>query len=88
MRRLIVLGLSGLAVLFLVKTILDKKNLGVDPDVGASRVDSEDEQIVYIGASGTKYHQPDCPPLGDTKKSMKLADAVAAGYGPCKLCMS
>ncbi|MDR2796044.1 MAG: thermonuclease family protein [Spirochaetaceae bacterium] len=41
---------------------------------------------VYVGKSGKKYHRFDCKTLQNTKREVSRADAVRAGYGPCRIC--
>jgi hypothetical protein len=43
-------------------------------------------QIVYVTRTGAKYHRGHCRYLRRSKIPMKLRDAVAAGYTPCKVC--
>lgn len=44
------------------------------------------ETIVYITASGDKYHSKFCRYYDDTCTPMTLQDAQNAGYKPCKVC--
>lgn len=44
------------------------------------------ETIVYITASGDKYHNKSCRYYDDTCTPMTLKDAQNAGYKPCKVC--
>lgn len=44
------------------------------------------ETIVYITASGDKYHCKSCRYYDDTCTPMTLQDAQNAGYEPCKVC--
>lgn len=44
------------------------------------------ETIVYITASGDKYHNESCRYYDDTCTPMTLQDAQNAGYEPCKVC--
>lgn len=44
------------------------------------------ETIVYITASGDKYHNESCRYYDDTCTPMTLQDAQNAGYKPCKVC--
>lgn len=44
------------------------------------------ETIVYITASGDKYHSKSCRYYDDTCTPMNLQDAQNAGYKPCKVC--
>lgn len=44
------------------------------------------ETIVYITASGGKYHNKSCRYYDDTCTPMNLQDAQNAGYKPCKVC--
>lgn len=41
--------------------------------------------MVYLSATGTKYHRADCRTLGATKKAVSLAEAKKH-YGPCGVC--
>lgn len=44
------------------------------------------ETIVYITASGDKYHNESCRYYDDTCTPMTLQDAQNAGYKPCRVC--
>lgn len=44
------------------------------------------ETIVYITASGDKYHNKSCRYYDDTCTPMTLQDAQNAGYEPCRVC--
>ncbi len=44
------------------------------------------DTIVYLTDSGKKYHTKNCSSLRISKISIKLGDAITAGYGPCELC--
>lgn len=41
---------------------------------------------VYITKTGSKYHRGDCSALKSSKIEITLAEALAQGYEPCKLC--
>ena len=45
-------------------------------------------KIVYVTASGTKYHTQDCPSLSKAKEVIPLdeKEAVEKGYKPCTRC--
>jgi len=44
------------------------------------------EQTVYVTKTGKKYHREGCRYLLQSKIPMKLEDAKAKGYEPCKVC--
>ena len=44
------------------------------------------EQTVYVTRTGKKYHTAGCRYLRYSQREMKLKDAVAAGYTPCRVC--
>ena len=41
---------------------------------------------VYIGETGTKYHQQSCPSLKGNGRAISRAEAIRQGRGPCKVC--
>lgn len=43
-------------------------------------------QTVYITKTGKKYHNENCRYLSKSKISIDLSDAIAKGYGACKVC--
>ena len=47
---------------------------------------SNDEETVWITASGTKYHRESCRYAADGATELSRADAEAAGYTPCGIC--
>jgi hypothetical protein len=44
------------------------------------------ERTVYITKTGERYHLGSCQHLRRSKIAIKLKDAVAQGYTPCKVC--
>ena len=48
--------------------------------------DSQGEETVWIGATGTKYHRYSCPTLKSTHREITLSEALAQGREPCKVC--
>lgn len=47
---------------------------------------ADEEREVFITNSGAKYHAAYCRMLKDSKKKIKLKDALAQGYEPCGIC--
>ncbi|MBS3908529.1 MAG: S-layer homology domain-containing protein [Actinobacteria bacterium] len=45
-----------------------------------------DSTIVYITATGTKYHRDGCRYLVKSKIAITLGEAKSQGYGPCSVC--
>jgi hypothetical protein len=43
-------------------------------------------QTVYVTRTGKRYHRDGCRYLASSKIPMKLKDAKAQGYTPCKVC--
>lgn len=48
--------------------------------------DAGDDVIVYVTASGKKYHRADCYHLRKSRIPMKLSEVKARGYQPCSHC--
>lgn len=44
------------------------------------------EQTVWIGDTGTKYHDQNCRTLRGNKTKITLKEALAQGREPCKVC--
>ncbi len=44
------------------------------------------EDVVYVTASGEKYHRDGCRYLKTSKTPMTLGEARGRGYEPCKVC--
>jgi hypothetical protein len=44
------------------------------------------EQTVYITRTGAKYHRGGCQYLRQSRIPIKKKDAIAQGYGACKVC--
>jgi len=42
--------------------------------------------VVYVTASGTKYHRAECRFLAKSRIPLPLAEAKARGYTPCSVC--
>jgi endonuclease YncB( thermonuclease family) len=55
------------------------------PASGPVATVAADKTIVYVGASGKKYHLANCKALHSTRTPMKLEDARRS-YEPCKQC--
>ena len=47
---------------------------------------SSADNVVYIGATGTKYHRQSCSTLKGKGKAVTLNDALSQGKEPCKRC--
>ena len=45
-----------------------------------------DDPIVYVKEGGKKYHKRNCKIVPTGKKGIKLSEALAQGYEPCKVC--
>jgi hypothetical protein len=98
MMRRIVLGLVVIAGVLLWAngspgTVALGKELGVAARTAASVAPSvsqtggdNGDTIVYITKTGKKYHTAGCSSLSKSKIPIKLADAVARGYGACLNC--
>ena len=43
-------------------------------------------QTVYKTPSGAKYHLASCRMVNNVSTEISVADAVAQGLGPCKIC--
>jgi hypothetical protein len=54
----------------------------------AARTAAKDngDTTVYITRTGAKYHRAGCRSLSRSMIPIKLRDAVAQGYGACRLC--
>ena len=51
-----------------------------------SQNNSQDDPIVYITKTGSKYHRAGCRYLSQSCIPIKLSDAIAQGYTPCSVC--
>lgn len=49
-------------------------------------ISKDDDQIVYITNTGSKYHREECRFLRKSKKEIKRSEAEKRGYTPCKVC--
>ncbi|MHB9144734.1 MAG: hypothetical protein ACYC5Y_05285 [Symbiobacteriia bacterium] len=47
---------------------------------------AKQQVIVYVTATGHKYHRDGCRYLSRSKFAITLEDAKADGYGPCSVC--
>lgn len=47
---------------------------------------ADEDTIVYITRTGTKYHNGNCRYLSKSKIPITLKEAVERGYGPCSVC--
>lgn len=47
---------------------------------------TNEDTIVYVTRTGTKYHRAGCRSLSRSSIPMSLKDAVAKGYSPCSIC--
>ena len=46
----------------------------------------DDDPIVYITETGTKYHRDGCQFLAKSKIPIKKSEAIKQGYTPCGVC--
>lgn len=51
-----------------------------------SSSDDDEEQMVWIGETGTKYHRESCRTLKGKKTKISLKKAEAQGRTACKVC--
>ena len=56
------------------------------PETTDSAESSNDEETVWITASGTKFHRESCRYAADGASRLSRADAEARGYVPCGIC--
>ena len=47
---------------------------------------SADDTVVYITATGSRYHRDGCRYLSETRIPVSLEEARARGYAPCSVC--
>ena len=47
---------------------------------------TDDDPIVYITETGTKYHRDGCQFLKKSKIPIKKSEAIKQGYTPCSVC--
>ncbi len=45
-----------------------------------------EDPTVYVTNTGEKYHTANCRYLNESKRAIKLSEAKAQGYIPCKVC--
>ena len=60
-------------------------NFGNIPNVTTS-TQNKNEKTVYIGKTGTKYHNAGCRTLKGNDIPITLSEALADGREPCKVC--
>lgn len=56
---------------------------------GAQRAHSAEpaaDEFVYVSSKGKKYHQKNCKAALQARQMLPLAEAMAAGYEPCRVC--
>lgn len=49
---------------------------------------NDEEYIVYITDTGTKYHVDGCQHLSNSKHEISLTEALVEGYEPCTVCQA
>ena len=59
-------------------------NMGVSTII--NRFDNDENAIVYITSTGTKYHQAGCQHLRKSSIPITLAEAGKRGYNACSVC--
>jgi hypothetical protein len=53
---------------------------------GKKLTKATDDPTVYVKGGGEKYHNRNCKIVPTGKKGIKLSEALAQGYEPCKIC--
>lgn len=53
---------------------------------GKGRASAGGERVVYLSRRGSRYHTADCPTLKGMGMMIPLAQALARGMKPCKIC--
>lgn len=48
---------------------------------------AEEAVTVYVTNTGNRYHREGCASLSRSKNPISPAEAIKAGYAPCKICM-
>ena len=85
MKRKIALFIVALSLLF---SISIQSSYAVVEDASKTIIAATQTKsvTVYITKTGKKYHKAGCRHLKQSKISIKLKDAKANGYEPCKVC--
>lgn len=81
MRRLIIAVL--LLLCLLVSSGISSESINPISSIGQK---DQKEETVYITNTGEKYHREGCRHLAKSKIAIKKSDAIAKGYGACKVC--
>jgi len=72
---------------YLLQEMAKKNERGLwAPDASSLPAGDEENIIVYITKTGTRYHQAGCRYLSEETISLTLAEAVEQGYTPCRVC--
>lgn len=72
---------------YLLQEKAEKNGRGLwAPDASSFPSGGEENVIVYITKTGTRYHQAGCRYLPEETPSLTLAEAVEKGYSPCRVC--
>lgn len=56
---------------------------------GARRAHSAEpaaDAFVYVSSKGKKYHRKNCKAALQAQQMLSPAEAIAGGYGPCRVC--
>ena len=55
-------------------------------DSAAPAAEATEATIVYLGKTGTRYHNPGCRYLKGAGKQTTIGDAMKKGYAACNAC--
>lgn len=64
----------------------DKEPSIVVGGAGTEKSDAGQGDLVFVSSGGKKYHKGSCSFAQDARQALPLAEALAAGYEPCKVC--
>lgn len=70
----------------LAKRQAKKQNQGTESKKETAPAEENEEHIVYVTASGKKYHGPNCSYLSKSRTAISLKDAKKKGYTACSKC--
>jgi hypothetical protein len=75
-----------LALLLTVVSLLPEQQTPTQPPQTAQQPLDPQSVTFYITRTGKKYHRAGCRYLRQSSIPIKLKDAKANGYTPCKVC--
>ena len=87
-RRTVLMTIAACSLCGILALAVTSRRSGVITIPRLPQITPEPAKLVYVTPSGKKYHRTGCTSLAEAAELTEytVAEALEAGYGPCKRC--